>query len=84
MPKIIPKKRLQRANMATIMIVEAIIATMPLISVSRFFTWPSSCCITPASSRSVSRRMIPVVAATAACCGLRPVAKALGTGVSTT
>ena len=60
----------------------AIVATIELVRMSRFFTcaisWPS----TPRSSRSVSSWRMPVVTATAACFGLRPVAKAFGCGES--
>ena len=60
--------------------IDAIVALMVEIRMSRCCTWASSCAITPRSSRGVSRRRIPVVAATAACSGLRPVAKAFGCG----
>ena len=49
---------------------------------SRCATWDSSWASTPSSSRSSSRRMMPVVAQTTACFGERPVANALGTSVS--
>ena len=45
---------------------------------SRFFTWASSCASTPSSWRRSRMRRMPSVTATAACSGLRPVAKALG------
>ena len=70
--------------MAMIITVDASIATTVLIKVSRFLTCPNSWAKTPEISRSVSSPMIPVVAATAAFWGLRPVAKAFGIGVSTT
>ena len=56
----------------------ATVAEIVEIRMSRFFTWASSCAITPRSSRSESSLMIPVVAATAALSGLRPVANAFG------
>ena len=52
-------------------------ATEPM-RMSRCLTCISSWAMTPRSSRSLNTRKMPVVAATAACCGLRPVAKALG------
>ena len=61
----------------------AIVAAMVEISISRCLTWPNSCAKTARSSPSSRISMIPVVTATAACCGERPVAKALGIGVST-
>ena len=66
------------AKRAANMIAAAIVAATELMRMSRFFTWASSWAMTPASSSSVSSRMIPSVAATAACSGLRPVAKAFG------
>ena len=54
------------------------VAAMVMIKVSRFCTCDSSCAKTPSSSSSSSMRMMPSVTATAACSGLRPVAKALG------
>jgi hypothetical protein len=66
------------AKLASIEIAPAMVALMVEIRMSRWATWASSCAITPRSSRSVSTRMMPVVAATAACSGLRPVAKAFG------
>ena len=54
------------------------VAAMVETRVSRFMTWVSSWAMTPSSSSRDRMRMMPVVAATAACCGLRPVAKALG------
>ena len=56
----------------------ATVAATVMVRMSRFFTCASSWAITPSSSsRSRSCRM-PVVAATAAFSGLRPVAKAFG------
>ena len=63
---------------AIIEIEEAIAATIEEVNVSRFFTCASSCPSTARSSRSESNCRIPAVTATAACEGLRPVAKALG------
>ena len=54
------------------------VAAMVEIRMSRLSTWPSSWARTPLSSAGVKRRRMPSVAATAACWGLRPVAKALG------
>ena len=54
------------------------VAAMVMISVSRWRTWLSSCAITPVISSRLRWRSRPVVAATAAFSGLRPVAKALG------
>ena len=56
----------------------ASVAAMVMVSVSRFLTWESSWASTPLSSSSLMMRRIPSVTATAACEGLRPVAKALG------
>jgi hypothetical protein len=53
-----------------------------IVSVSRLRTWASSCAITPAISSRDSICKSPVVAATAACWGSRPVANALGCGLS--
>ena len=66
------------AKLASIEIAPAIVALTVEIRMSRCFTWASSWAITPRSSRSDSTRRMPVVAATAAWSGLRPVAKALG------
>ncbi len=51
---------------------------------SRFATCESSCASTASSSCGSSLRQSPCVTATTACCGLRPVANAFGTSVSTT
>ncbi len=56
----------------------AMVAVTVMVRVSRFFTCASSCAITPRISSRVSMSSRPVVAQTAAFCGLRPVAKALG------
>ena len=63
---------------AIIEIAPATVATIELVRMSRFFTWPISCPSTPRSSRSVNSRWMPVVTATTACFGFRPVANALG------
>jgi hypothetical protein len=55
----------QHAEMAP-----AMVALMVEIRMSRCFTWASSCAITPRSSRALSTRMMPVVAATAALLGV--------------
>src|SRR5919206_251431 len=55
-----------------------------MIRTSRFATCESSWARTPSISFGSSRRQRPVVTATTACFGLRPVAKAFGTSVSTT
>ena len=70
-PNIIPK-------FASMPIAPASVAVIVMISESRFFTCASSCAMTPATSRASSMRSRPVVAATAAFSGFRPVAKALG------
>ena len=70
-----PKKK---PNCASIEMAPATVAATVIVRMSRFLMWASSCAITPSSSsRSRSCRM-PVVAATAAFSGLRPVAKAFG------
>jgi hypothetical protein len=71
-------------NCASVASAPAKVALTVMISVSRFLTCASSCAITPASSSRVSMRNSPVVAATAEFSGLRPVAKALGCGLSMT
>ena len=70
-PNIMPK-------LAIMPMAPASVAVIVMISESRLRTWASSCAITAATSRSSSMRRRPVVAATAAFSGLRPVAKALG------
>ena len=61
----------------------AMVAVMVIVSVSRFFTWESSWASTPGELFAVdSARRMPLVTHTAACSGLRPVAKALGWGLS--
>ena len=74
-----PKKA---AKFASIEIAPAMVALMVLMRMSRCLTWASSCAITPRSSRSLNTLRMPVVAATAACSGLRPVANALGAASS--
>jgi hypothetical protein len=83
--RMLPRPSPPRKNMpklASIEIAPAMVAVMVMINVSRFFTWASSCAITAATSSRLSRPSRPVVAATAACSGSRPVAKALGCGES--
>ena len=63
-------------------IAPAIVATIELVSVSRFFTCAISWPITARSSCSLRSRVMPVVTATTPFSGLRPVAKALGVGFS--
>jgi hypothetical protein len=70
--------RPKKAKFASIVIAPASVAVIVMISVSRFLIWASSCAITPATSSRVRAAEGPVVAATAAFSGLRPVAKALG------
>ena len=55
-----------------------------MIRTSRFAMCESSCASTPSTSRGSSRCQRPLVTATAACFGLRPVANAFGTSVSIT
>ncbi len=74
-----PKKK---PNWARVEIAPAKVALMVMISVSRFLMWAISCAMTPAISSGLRIRSRPVVAATAAFCGLRPVAKAFGCGLS--
>ena len=71
-----------RPNCASMEIAPAIVAVIVMVSVSWFLMWASSCAITPAISSSLSICNNPVVTATAACCGLRPVANAFGCGLS--
>ena len=66
------------AKFANIDIAPAIVAVTVMMSVSRFLTCASSCAITPAISFVFKRSRSPVVAATAAFSGFRPVAKAFG------
>ena len=73
--RLLPKNR---ARFASIEIAPATVAVMVMINVSRFCTWANSWAITPATSSLERIRNSPVVAATAALWGLRPVAKALG------
>ncbi|VCU08296.1 hypothetical protein RHODGE_RHODGE_01469 [Rhodoplanes serenus] len=69
-------------NWASIEMAPAMVAVMVMIRVSRFCTCASSCAMTPAISSRDSMFRSPVVAATAAFSGLRPVAKAFGCGSS--
>ena len=57
---------------------------MVAMRMSRFWTWDSSWASTPSSCRRSRIRRMPSVTATAACSGLRPVAKALGASVGMT
>src|SRR4029453_13840592 len=57
---------------------------MVITATSRWAMWDSSCDSTASSSGADSRRRIPVVTHTTACCWLRPVAKALGRSESAT
>ena len=56
----------------------ASVAVTVMVSVSRWRIWASSWAITPASSSRSRVRKSPCETATAAFCGLRPVAKAFG------
>ena len=67
---------------AIAVIAPAMVATTVMIKVSRLPTWAISWAMTPASSSRVRMSRMPVVTATVAFCGLRPVAKALGEGSS--
>ena len=60
------------------------LAAIVMVSVSWFLMCASSCAMTPASSSRLSACSRPVEAQTAACEGLRPVAKAFGCGLSIT
>ncbi len=73
-----------RPKFASIEIAPATVAATVMVRVSRFLICASSCAITPASSSRFRRWTRPVVTATAAFSGLRPVAKALGWGCSIT
>ena len=73
-----PKIAENWAIIANIEMAPASVATKAMIKVSRLPTWAISWASTPPSSCRVRMRRMPVVTATAACCGLRPVAKAFG------
>ncbi len=60
------------------------VAAIVMVSVSWFLMCASSCAMTPASSSRLNACSSPVEAHTAACDGLRPVANALGCGLSMT
>ncbi len=80
-----PRSRLppkNNAKFASMPIAPAMVAVTVMVRLSRFFTCASSWAITPATSSRVSTDRRPVVAATAAFSGLRPVAKAFGWAVS--
>ena len=66
------------ANMASIDIAPATVATMAMINVSLLPTWAISWANTPANSFRFRILSMPVVTATVAWSGLRPVANALG------
>ena len=70
------------AKLASAEMAPAMVAEIVEMRMSRCFTWASSCAMTPRSSRADRTRNSPVVAATAALDGLRPVAKALGASSS--
>src|SRR5215218_7289987 len=57
---------------------------MVITATSRWATWDSSCDSTASSSGADSRRRMPLVTQTTACCWFRPVAKALGRSESDT
>ncbi len=73
-PKIAPHIAMRARN---VMPSATAAATEPM-RMSRFFTCDSSWASTPRSSSSSSNGRIPCVTHTAARCGLRPVANALG------
>jgi hypothetical protein len=68
------------AAWASMLMAPAMVAATVEIRTSRLRTWESSWASTPSSSASFMIRRMPSVTATAACCGLRPVAKAFGWG----
>ena len=74
----LPRKN--RPKLASIEIAPAMVAVIVMTSVSRFFTCAARAPSPPPPRRGSSMASRPVVAATAAFCGLRPVAKALGCG----
>jgi hypothetical protein len=76
-----PKKNANRARNVMLM---PIAAATDETRMSRLATWESSWARTPRSSRSSRIWRIPWVTATAACSGLRPVAKAFGCIMSET
>ncbi|SIM24902.1 Uncharacterised protein [Mycobacteroides abscessus subsp. abscessus] len=76
-----PRSRLPPKNSANWAMEETTPAMAPAteeVRMSRLYTCISSCPSTPRSSRSLSSCRMPSVQHTAACSGLRPVAKALG------
>ena len=75
---------MNQAICANIVIMPASAAATDEMRMSRLYTCDSSWPMTPRSSRGVSMPRIPSVTQTAAFCGLRPVAKALGCGVGET
>ena len=81
-PCIPPKIAENWAIRASMDMAPAMVATTDIMRVSRLPTWAISWAITAPNSSRVSSRWIPVVAATVAFLGLRPVAKALGEALS--
>ncbi len=77
-----PKSMPNCSMLATIEIAPAMAAATVMVSVSRFLMCVSSWAMTPATSSRSSMSRRPVEAQTAAWDGLRPVAKALGCGLS--
>ena len=73
-PKIAPHIAMRATNVMP----SATAAATELMRMSRFSTCDSSCASTPRSSSRSSTCRIPCVTHTAAWCGLRPVANALG------
>ena len=68
----------QRAILAITITAEAMVAATELIRMSGCGRAPVRAPGLPSSSSRLRSRMIPCVTATAACCGLRPVAEAFG------
>ena len=75
---------MKMARWATQVITAPMVAATEEIRMSRFCTCDSSWASTPSSSRRSRMGRMPWVTATAACWGLRPVAKALGCGLGET
>jgi hypothetical protein len=69
---------MNQAKRARNMMIAPMVAATDEIRMSRFLTCDSSWASTPSSSRGSRIGRMPWVTATAACFGLRPVAKALG------
>ena len=68
----------RKPNCASIEMAPATVAATVMVRMSRLRICASSWAITPSSSSRVRSWRMPVVAATAAFSGLRPVAKAFG------